>query len=1132
MADKRISQLIERTDIANNDVLPIVASGATTTNKVTISTIQDWMQDNLDVGVTSVGITLGTTGTDVNVTGSPITTSGNITINFPTASATNRGLLSSADWTTFNSKQPAGNYVTLDTAQTITAQKTFTTSGSSDTMIISHGSGSGFALDVIKAGSGEAIRVQKTSGSGNAMSVIGGILSAEGIFSTAPSDAIALKINGRSSDNVGQIRFGANTGGGQYNSIQASPSSFIVSSQGNTPLEFHTNVNGGGGPRMTIAGSGAVTLTGALNGTSATFSGNILSNEFLYVREQNASTLLANYTQIYANSTFFGFTNGAGTGSAVFTYNGVANYTLPSASGTLALTSNLSAYLPLTGGTLTGALNGTSGTFTAAGSTFVSATTTGGSDMRISSGATNGFVGTTSNHPLSFVVNNAVVATIAVGGAATFSSSVNAGQLFLSTSSNLVGNINSTNTNGGALTWQTNGTIIADIGTAQMLFGTGGADTFGINARGSRSLILGTNNTARLTINSSGAATFSSSVSATTANLTPSGGNPALNITASGSAPSIELRGNTDNITSINFYNNAGTTLQHYILSTPSAFNLSSQGNTPLTFGTNAGGGGGTRMTISGSGDVTLTGALTTSGDLFISGASKSIVFNSATNFFTQIYETSGSLVLQTGNTPRLTLASTGAATFSSSVTVQANPTGGNTPNAAAFNLTADTDNGVIVRRGGVTNPQELKFGVNQAGTYSIIQSVQANIGANALCLNPAGGSVGIGTDSPGHRLHVVDSISTAYSPSSSSSVTPAGGANLMIQNTGNGGFSSIRFVSLNSSNAIGYIGFNNTTGSAGGDFLIGQRTGGNAYNEQMRITSAGNVGIGTASPTSSAGWTPTLVLNATDTALVVKGVNGQENTFGTANGLYIDCLGNSTGSNNNIIFRTSASNSSFSATERMRITSGGSLQIGTSSGSGAKTFIYDNRSNSGNVDESALYIRQDGTNAIQTWAGSGGTEVARITSTGLTFNGDTAAANALDDYEEGTWTPTLSAGGGTGSPTYSTRNGWYTKIGRQVTITWFISFQKNTMSGGSLQMSGFPFDLLNGAGTFYPQGTVLLDNLAIVTNNITFQGTNQSAAGDFISNNGGIGNHVGLPILNLGSGSMELRGTLTYFTA
>jgi hypothetical protein len=199
MADKRISQLVERVDIANNDVLPIVASGATTTNKVTISTIQDFMQGNLDLGVTSVGITLGTTGTDVNVSGSPITTSGNITINFPTASPSNRGLLSSADWITFYSKQPAGNYVTLDTTQTITAQKTFTTSGSSDTMIISHGSGSGFALDVIKAGSGEAIRVQKTSGSGNAMTISGGNFEAGTIVKTGGTSTQYLMADGSTS---------------------------------------------------------------------------------------------------------------------------------------------------------------------------------------------------------------------------------------------------------------------------------------------------------------------------------------------------------------------------------------------------------------------------------------------------------------------------------------------------------------------------------------------------------------------------------------------------------------------------------------------------------------------------------------------------------------------------------------------------------------------------------------------------------------------------------------------------------------------------------------------------------------------------------------------------------------------
>lgn len=62
---------------------------------------------DVSVGVTSVGLTTGTTGTDVSVSGSPVTNSGSITLNIPTASATNTGKLSSTDWSTFNNKQAA-----------------------------------------------------------------------------------------------------------------------------------------------------------------------------------------------------------------------------------------------------------------------------------------------------------------------------------------------------------------------------------------------------------------------------------------------------------------------------------------------------------------------------------------------------------------------------------------------------------------------------------------------------------------------------------------------------------------------------------------------------------------------------------------------------------------------------------------------------------------------------------------------------------------------------------------------------------------------------------------------------------------------------------------------------------------
>jgi hypothetical protein len=58
--------------------------------------------------VTSVAaLTIGTSGTDLSSTVATSTTTPVITLNVPTASAANRGALSSADWTTFNGKQAA-----------------------------------------------------------------------------------------------------------------------------------------------------------------------------------------------------------------------------------------------------------------------------------------------------------------------------------------------------------------------------------------------------------------------------------------------------------------------------------------------------------------------------------------------------------------------------------------------------------------------------------------------------------------------------------------------------------------------------------------------------------------------------------------------------------------------------------------------------------------------------------------------------------------------------------------------------------------------------------------------------------------------------------------------------------------
>ena len=90
------------------------------------------------------------------------------------------------------------------------------------------------------------------------------------------------------------------------------------------------------------------------------------------------------------------------------------------------------------------------------------------------------------------------------------------------------------------------------------------------------------------------------------------------------------------------------------------------------------------------------------------------------------------------------------------------------------------------------------------------------------------------------------------------------------------------------------------------------------------------------------------------------------------------------------------------------------------------------------------------------------GLETARfLNGGGLTFNGDTAAANALDDYEEGSWSPSYAPTSGSFTTmTYNNQEGYYTKIGDLVYINCLISTSNSNPSGGSgtLFISGLPY--------------------------------------------------------------------------
>lgn len=73
------------------------------------------------------------------------------------------------------------------------------------------------------------------------------------------------------------------------------------------------------------------------------------------------------------------------------------------------------------------------------------------------------------------------------------------------------------------------------------------------------------------------------------------------------------------------------------------------------------------------------------------------------------------------------------------------------------------------------------------------------------------------------------------------------------------------------------------------------------------------------------------------------------------------------------------------------------------------------------------------------------------------------ANANTLDDYEEGTWTPTIRFGGANVGGAYGSATlGRYTKIGRLVTATAMLSLTSKGTSTGQAQLDGLPFTSLN----------------------------------------------------------------------
>jgi len=260
-------------------------------------------------------------------------------ISLALSSSTTVGALSSADWNTFNGKQAAGSYVTNVTGTGNIASSGGTTPNITFTGILPVANGG--------TGSGTQNYVDLTTAQ-----TIGGVKTfSKDIIISGASAAQQFKVN-LQNGSAGGLTL-ANSSGASHWTVETDPS--MTGTQGE--FRIKNQIFGSGSTPLTISTSNNITAVGTV--TAPTFIGALTGNA-------STATLASNST-LWNGLSFSGAFSSSLNG--LLSYNGGTGTNLITLADTrnwLGLGSNAytsTAYLPLTGGTLTGALNGTSANF-------------------------------------------------------------------------------------------------------------------------------------------------------------------------------------------------------------------------------------------------------------------------------------------------------------------------------------------------------------------------------------------------------------------------------------------------------------------------------------------------------------------------------------------------------------------------------------------------------------------------------------------------------------------------------------------------------------------------------------------------------------------------------------------------